>query len=84
MKSARIGAFAVLLAVASGVAPTAITPKAAQNAEKTSSRAGGRLSWHYDEGEKLTYHAAGSNQAWHYKIPERPSLPRIICSRQLI
>lgn len=35
MKSARIGAFAVLLAVAAGVGPTAVTPNAAQNAEKT-------------------------------------------------
>jgi hypothetical protein len=68
MKSARIGAFAVLLAVAAGVGPTAITPNAAQNTEKTSSRVGGGLSRHYDEGEKLTYHMTGSNQAWHYKI----------------
>jgi len=68
MKSARIGAFAVLLAVAVGVGPTAITPNAAQNAEKTSSRVGGSLSRHYDRGEKLTYHMTGSNQSWHYKI----------------
>ena len=39
MKSARIAGFAVLLAVAAGVGPTAITPNVAQNAEKTSSRA---------------------------------------------
>jgi len=68
MKRARIGAFAVVLAVAAGVGPTAITPNAAQNAEKTSSRVGGSLSRHYDEGEELTYHMTGSNQTWHYKI----------------
>jgi hypothetical protein len=68
MKSARIGAFAVVLAVAAGVGATAITPNAAQNAEKTSSRVGGSLSRHYDEGEKLTYHMTGSNQTWHYQI----------------
>jgi hypothetical protein len=39
MKSARIAAFAVMLGAAAGVGPTAITPNAAQNAEKTSSRA---------------------------------------------
>jgi hypothetical protein len=38
MKSARIGGFAVVLAAAAGVGSTAITPNAAQNAEKTSSR----------------------------------------------
>ena len=38
MKSARIGAFAVPLAVAAGVGPPAIPPNAAQNAEKTSSK----------------------------------------------
>jgi hypothetical protein len=64
MKSARIGAFAVVLAVAAGVGATTIT----QNAEKTSSRVGSSLSRHYDEGEKLTYHMTGSNQTWHYKI----------------
>ena len=42
MKSAWIGAFAEVLAVAAGVGPTAITPNAAQNAEKTSSRVGAR------------------------------------------
>jgi hypothetical protein len=67
-KSARIGAFAVVLADAAGVGPTAITPNAAQNAEKTSSRVGGSLSRHYEEGEKLTYHMTGSNQTWHCKI----------------
>ena len=58
----------LVLAVAAGVGPTAITPNAAQNAEKTSSRVGGSLSRHYDRGEKLTYHMTGSNQSWHYKI----------------
>src|SRR5258707_4218906 len=38
MKSARIGGFAVMLAAAAGVGSTAITPNAAQNAEKPSSR----------------------------------------------
>jgi hypothetical protein len=42
MKSAWIGDFAVVLAVAAGVGPTAIIPNAAQNAEKTSSRVGAR------------------------------------------
>jgi hypothetical protein len=58
----------VVLADAAGVGRTAITPNAAQNAEKTSSRVGGSLSRHYEEDEKLTYHMAGSNQTWHCKI----------------
>ena len=49
MKSARISAFAVVLAATAGVGATAITPNAAQNAEKV----GGSLSRHYDEGEKF-------------------------------
>ncbi len=68
MKSAGIGAFAVVLAVTAGVGSTAITPNAAQNVETTSSKVGGSLRRHYDQGEKLTYHITGSNQTWHYKI----------------
>jgi hypothetical protein len=52
-KSARIRVFAVVLAATAGVGATAITPNAAQNAEKTSSRVGGSLRRHYDEGEKF-------------------------------
>jgi hypothetical protein len=53
MKSARISAFAVVLAATASVGATANTPNIAQNAEKTSSRVGGSLSSHYDEGEKF-------------------------------
>ena len=67
MKSARIGAFAVVLAVAAGFGPTAIMPNAAQN-ERTIAKPGGILSRHYGEGEKLTYHMTGSNQEWRYAI----------------
>jgi hypothetical protein len=59
MKSARIGAFAVVLAVAAGFGPTAIMPNAAQN-ERTIAKPGGILS--------LTYHMTGSNQKWRYAI----------------
>jgi hypothetical protein len=83
LKSARIGAFALLLAVAGGVGPTAITPKAAQNAEKTSSRVGGRLSWHYDRGEKFAYHTTGSNQTWHYKI-DANGVVKKTCRRKVL
>jgi len=68
MKSARTAAFTVVLAVAAGVGPTAVTIIAAQNAGKTSLASGGVLRRHYDQGEKLTYHMTGSNQEWHYKI----------------